>query len=191
MMRCAVARASAIIAMLAGVGAIVFAIASSELTAPCVPVRGIPAGGVGRSCGGTVVPGVVAAASTAGAAGCAWPSRCPQCWQKAKPDGVCLPQALQLTLPASAGCAARAASEVPHDLQKFIPLGFAVPQELQTTFAAAAVALAVAPAVALAGAAALGGAAASIFWPQSWQNSAPSRFTFPQWLHRGIARVSL
>ena len=122
--------------------------------------------------------------------------RWPQCWQKANPDGVCLPHAGQMALPeAAAGAAPCAApplgsatgaglgtSEVPHILQKFIPAGLAVPHELQT----------VPPAVAAgAGAAAgLGAAVGSNRCPQSWQNSEPSRFCFPQCEQRGIARLT-
>jgi hypothetical protein len=58
------------------------------------------------------------------------------------------------------------ASEVPHILQKFIPGGFTVPHALH-----------VFPPAGVAG---LAGAAASRRWPQSWQNSDPSRFTLPQ-----------
>src|SRR5262245_27129726 len=32
--------------------------------------------------------------------------------------------------------------------------------------------------------------ALSSLCPQSWQNSEPSRLTFPQWVQRGIARLS-
>jgi hypothetical protein len=107
-------------------------------------------------------------------------SRCPQCWQKAKPDGVCLPQDGHVDLPGAAAGAASAlglgaASEVPHILQKFIPVGLVVPQALQTTPAAGA---------------GLGAGGASSRWPQSWQNSDPSRFTFPQCEQRGIARLT-
>jgi hypothetical protein len=59
-----------------------------------------------------------------------------------------------------------AASEVPHILQKFMPGGLTVPHAAQTGPAACA------------GLAA--GAAASRRWPQSWQNSEPSRLTLPQ-----------
>jgi hypothetical protein len=58
-------------------------------------------------------------------------------------------------------------------LQKFIPGGLVVPHALHTVFAAAG-----------------GGAPASSLCPQSWQNSEPSRLTFPQWVQRGIARVT-
>jgi hypothetical protein len=57
------------------------------------------------------------------------------------------------------------ASEVPHILQKFIPGGLTVPQALHV--------------VPPAGAAGFAGAA-SRRWPQSWQNSDPSRLTLPQ-----------
>jgi hypothetical protein len=69
------------------------------------------------------------------------------------------------------------ASEVPHILQKFIPGGLWVPHALQTAPAAGC-------------AADFGAAAASSRWPQSWQKSEPSRLTLPQWLQRGIARLS-
>jgi hypothetical protein len=110
-------------------------------------------------------------------------SRCPQCWQKAKPEGVCLPHEGQVDLPGAAAGAASAAGlgaarEVPHILQKFIPAGLVVPQALQTT-----------PPVAATDAG-LGAGGASSRWPQSWQNSAPSRFTFPQCEQRGIARLT-
>jgi hypothetical protein len=66
-------------------------------------------------------------------------------------------------------------SEVPHILQKFMPGGLTVPQALQAVPA---------------GCAPVGLASASSFWPQSWQNSDPSRLTFPQRLQRGIARLT-
>jgi hypothetical protein len=212
--------------------------------------RGMPAGGVGVTAGGAATtfgpePGAgtppepappigatgALRAPTAAAPGADEDSRCPQCWQKAKPTGVPLPQAGQIALGADAagcgaigcgaigcgaiGCAcgcdcdataaptsgpaldrsaaivaalpnpdaagaapggALASSEVPHILQKFIPGGLSVPHALQ-----------VVPAAADAG---LGAAAASRRWPQSWQNSEPSRLTFPQWVQRGIARVT-
>ena len=74
--------------------------------------------------------------------------------------------------------AALGVSEVPHILQKFIPAGLVVPHALQTV-----------PLVALAAGAAagLGAAVGSNRWPQSWQNSEPSRFCFPQCVQRGIA----
>jgi hypothetical protein len=82
-----------------------------------------------------------------------------------------LPHDEQVILLASAGgAAARAASEVPHILQKFMPGGLTVPQAVQTPLAPLA-----APAETC-GAGALG----SSLCPQSWQNSEPSRFTFPQ-----------
>jgi hypothetical protein len=69
-----------------------------------------------------------------------------------------------------------AASDVPHILQKFMPAGLVVPQALHTIPPAAGAA------------AGFGAGAASRRWPQSWQKSDPSRFTFPQCEQRGIAR---
>ncbi|HEX4462129.1 MAG TPA: hypothetical protein VIA18_29335, partial [Polyangia bacterium] len=87
--------------------------------------------------------------------------------------------AIVAALPIDAGpgtATALDASEVPHILQKFMPGGFCVPHALQVVPAAAA---------------GLGAAAAgSSRCPQSWQNSEPSRLTFPQWVQRGISRVT-
>jgi hypothetical protein len=106
--------------------------------------------------------GLVLAAALGVEAGVGAPdSRCPQCWQKAKPDGVCLPQEGQVALPgaaagaaSAAGMALGAANDVPHILQKFIPAGLLVPQALQTIPEAAAAGVGL-------------GAGASSRWPQS------------------------
>ena len=68
------------------------------------------------------------------------------------------------TVAANEGADVLATSEVPHILQKFMPGGLTVPHALHAVPAFSAVA----------------GAEASSFWPQSWQNNEPSRFTFPQ-----------
>jgi hypothetical protein len=108
-------------------------------------------------------------------------SRCPQCWQKANPMGVPLPQAGQMALGGEAGEAAGACddagagalasaamvaaepsgaaagfamSEVPHILQKFMPGGFSVPHAPQVIPLPAA-------------ATGLGAADGSMRWPQS------------------------
>jgi hypothetical protein len=88
-------------------------------------------------------------------------SRCPQCWQNAKPTGVPFPHAGQIALAAagccaagalatgasvaatvaaepSGACAGFAISEVPHILQKFMPGGLTVPQALHVVPPAAA-----------------------------------------------------
>jgi hypothetical protein len=194
--------------------------ARAGVASGCCGARGIPAGGVGPTAAIVCITPSAAAAdggdaagagagAGAGAAGIGAdgfttggadgvvtgpgaPSRCPQCWQNENPDGVCLPHDGHVTFPADAAASARAmgaagsgafaASEVPHILQKFIPAGLAVPHELHT-----------APPDGAAGFAAAGGgdgAGASSRCPQSWQNSEPSRLTFPHWVQRGIARVT-
>jgi hypothetical protein len=65
------------------------------------------------------------------------------------------------------------ASEVPHILQKFIPGGLTVPHAPQVAPPGGTAAAGFDCAGAAAG-------AGSSRWPQSWQNSEPSRFTFPQ-----------
>jgi hypothetical protein len=165
---------------------------------------------IGFACGATagtfegLPPGAVigwaALRTDAGAApGADGDKRCPQCWQKAKPTGVPLPHAGQIALaacavglaagdatgasvaatvaatPAAADAAGLAMSEVPHILQKFMPGGFTVPHALHVVPPAAAD---------------FGAGAASRRWPQSWQNSDPSRLIFPQCEQRGIARVT-
>src|SRR5262249_52984509 len=113
--------------------------------------------------------------------------RVPQCWQKANPTGVCLLQLGQgsLTDPetsprgvgVASGRAAVRSSRVPHILQKFIPALLTVPQRTQVGLSTGAGASA-----ATAGA----GCGAATRWPQLWQNSALSRFTFPHLEQRGI-----
>jgi hypothetical protein len=166
--------------------------------APVIGPDGTAAAGEGACTGVTAGVGERGAA----APGCC-ERRWPQCWQKAKPTGVPLPHAGQIALGAeAAGDAASAASaitvadtgeaglgasEAPHILQKFMPGGFCVPQALQT------VPLDGAGAAAFTGAAAgtaCGAPTGSRRWPQSWQNSDPSRLTFPQWVQRGIAYVT-
>jgi hypothetical protein len=115
--------------------------------------------------------------------------RAPQCWQNAKPAGVCFPHEPQLIftdpdgplIARAAGAAIRPLSAadtpgafgsgVPQVLQKFIPGLLAVPQLLQRTVAGA-------------GAGAAASTARRV--PHSWQNCAPSLFTFPHLLQRGI-----
>jgi hypothetical protein len=113
--------------------------------------RGIPAGGVAMCGPSDIMVAATARLSVFGpigdAAGTAVPdtaaaaSRWPQCWQKANPVGVCLPQELQTIFPcasaAATGAGAGAAKELPHILQKFIPGAFCVPHAPHTTPAAA------------------------------------------------------
>lgn len=163
----------------------------------CAPIgaAGCALAGAAATAGGELRIG----AAVAPAAAC---KRWPQCWQKAKPTGVPLPHAGQIAFgsdadagPAGAAAAGAGAltsaatvaaepagaalviSEVPHILQKFMPGGLTVPQELQV----------VDPATAGADGLGAGAGEGSRRWPQSWQNSDPSRLTFPQWLQRGIA----
>jgi hypothetical protein len=148
----------------------------------CTPI-GCAAGADGTFDGpepGAVIGCAGALRTDAGAApGACGDSRCPQCWQKAKPTGVPLPHAGQIALaacavgatgagagatgaslaatvaaePSGAAAAAFAISEVPHILQKFMPGGLTVPHALQVVPPAAAAGLAA--------------GAASRRWPQS------------------------
>src|SRR5262245_40517804 len=117
----------------------------ARATSGCTCGRGSPAGGVGLTCATVSALPICAAEITFGAGpacpiGCAadgpgGPRRCPQCWQKENPAGVCLPHAVQVALPGGESNATGAdrESEVPHILQKFIPGGFCVLQALHTT----------------------------------------------------------
>jgi hypothetical protein len=160
-----------------------------------------PPGGVGFTSGGAAMVAATAACTLCAAV--AAPSFCPQCWQKANPDGVSLPHEAQVTLPdPPAGSGAETTADegegataddtadgavlvgsrgadklVPHILQKFIPSGLTAPHAGQVGPSA------ICPWALLRGAA----GAASSFCPQSWQKIEPSRFAFPQFAQRGIA----
>jgi len=87
-------------------------------------------------------------------------------------------------------------SRTPHILQKFMPVGLATPQAGQVTMPETCAGAA----AGTAGATRSDGEATRVLGtsdsvamraPQSWQNSAPSRLTFPHWVQRGILRSNL
>src|SRR5262249_58221596 len=117
----------------------------------CGPTDGVPAAvepsarlaapaGTAATDGAVTGTGALAAGLGVDAGVGAPDSRCPQCWQKANPDGVCLPHAEQMAFPDTAGVAVDGAgaggsaglgaSAVPHIFPKFIPARFAHPPAL-------------------------------------------------------------